>query len=270
MLTAIREAAEAIARQVGELLKDYAARPVHRAEYKSSAVDVTTEADKAAEGHIVAAIQAAFPDHHIHGEEGGGYGPPAEGAPYRWYVDPIDGTSSFAHGYPGYSTSLSVVDQGGEAAVGVIYDPTRDECFSVVRGRGATLNGRAIRVSQTADLIRALLSTGYPYDRRPPDNNTAEWAAFVQRAQDVRRLGSAALDLAYVACGRLDGFWELRLNPWDVVAGALMVREAGGVATNYAGATEPVNRGGDIIASNGLIHQAMIAVIAEARATFMA
>lgn len=266
MLTAIRETAEVIARQAGALLLDYAARPHLQTTYKSSIVDIATEADKAAEAYIVSAIRAAYPDHHLVGEEGGGYGPPLEDAPFRWYVDPIDGTTSFAHGFPGYSVSLSVTDRDGAPLVGVVYDPVRDECFAVIRGEGATLNGQPIRVSRVADLLHALVGSGFSYDRlTAPDDNTAAWAAFVRQAQDVRRLGSAALDLAYVACGRLDGFWEPRLNPWDMLAGALLVLEAGGAVTDYAGNADAILGGGQVVASNGLLHPAMLTVLAGAR-----
>ena len=263
MLNAIRDTAEAIAREAGAIVLQYAARPgQNHVSYKSSDIDPVTEADKAAEAAIVQAIQTAYPDHHIHGEEGGGYGPPMENAPFGWFVDPIDGTTNFAHGFPHYAVNLSVVDAAGEPVVGITYDPNRDECFSAVRGQGATLNGHPIHVSQVDLLLRALLSTGFPYDRHTArDNNTAAWAAFVRRTQGMRRVGSAALDIAYVACGRLDAYWERGVNSWDILAGILMVREAGGMVTRIDGTTRGLYEGGEVLASNGHLHQTVMDIL---------
>jgi myo-inositol-1(or 4)-monophosphatase len=271
MLNTIREAAEAIARQAGALLLDYAARGENRAASKSTEINLVTAADRASEALITQAIQARFPDHHIFGEEGGGYGAPAASAPFRWYVDPLDGTTNFAHSFPVYAVNLSVVDHEGEPVVGITYDPTRDECFSVVRGQGATLNGQPIRVTRTAELARALLGSGFPYDSQIAlDNNTQAWAAFVRRTHGVRRAGAAALDIAYVACGRLDGYWERGPEPWDFMAGILLVREAGGMVSTYDGTTHGLYSGHRIVVSNGLIHAEMLAVLAEVQASLAA
>ncbi|MBN1967722.1 MAG: inositol monophosphatase [Anaerolineae bacterium] len=263
MLTEILTTAERIVRDAGAILLDYAARGQNQAHSKASGIDLVTVADGASEAAIVAAIQAAYPDHHIHGEEGGGYGPAPDTAPFRWYVDPVDGTTNYAHGYPHYCVNLSVVDAAGEPVVGVTYDPTRDECFTAEAGRGAWCNGQSIYVSGAATLFEALVASGFPYDSHTAaDNNSDAWAAFVRRTQSTRRGGAAALDLAYVACGRLDGYWE-RIQPWDSLAGVLMVREAGGTATDYSGG--PVGEGREILASNGRIHAEMRAVLASLR-----
>lgn len=266
MLNVYRDTAEAIARRAGALLLDYAARGENRASTKTTAINLVTAADKASEALISAALQDAFPDHHIHGEEGGGYGPPIEAAPFRWYVDPLDGTTNFAHGVPIYAVNLALVDQAGEPVVGVTFDPNQDECFSAVRGQGVHLNGRPVQVSQAAELGRALLVSGFPYDRATArDNNGQAWSAFLRRAQGMRRTGSAALDIAYVACGRFDGYWERGPEPWDFMAGVLFVREAGGLVSAYDGVTTGLEAHRDIVASNGRIHADMLAVLAEVR-----
>lgn len=266
MLTELRRHAEAIARQAGAVLREHAARPETRVTYKSTAIDPVTEADKASEAVLIRAIRAAYPNHAILSEEGGGGEQPAA-APYCWVIDPLDGTVNFAHGCPAYAVNLAVVDAVGEPVVGVTYDPQRDECFSAARGGGAALNGQPIRVSRTETLLRALVATGFSYDSHTAaDNNTAAWAAFIRRAQAARCTGSAALELAYVACGRWDGYWERKLHAWDMLAGILLVREAGGMATTFSGETAGLFAGDQVLASNGLIHQAMIDVLMEVRA----
>lgn len=271
MLNTFRDTAEVIARQAGALLLDYAARGENRSSTKTTDINLVTAADKASEALITAALQAAFPDHHIHGEEGGGYGPPAEEAPYRWYVDPLDGTTNFAHGVPIYAVNLSLLDRDGEPVVGVTYDPNQDECFSAVRGQGVTLNGRPVHVSDTDDLRRSLVVSGFPYDRTTArDNNGQAWITFLRRTQGIRRTGSAALDVAYVACGRYDGYWERGPEPWDIMAGVLFVREAGGTVTTYDGQTTMLEYRHDFVASNGRIHAAMLGVLAEVQAELAA
>ncbi|MBN2469301.1 MAG: inositol monophosphatase [Anaerolineae bacterium] len=271
MLNVYRDTAETIARRAGALLLDYAARGENQTRTKSTEINLVTAADKASEALIIEALQAAFPDHHIHGEEGGGYGPARESAPFRWYVDPLDGTTNFAHGVPIYAVNLSLVDPAGEPVVGVTYDPNQDECFSAVRGQGATRNGRPVRVSQTADLRQALLASGFAYDRvTARDNNAQAWAAFVRRAQGMRRTGAAALDLAYVACGRFDGYWERGPEAWDIMAGVLFVREAGGMASAYDGSTTGLEFRRDIVATNRQIHGALLDVLAEVQAALAA
>ena len=223
-------------------------------------VDLVTAVDRAAEGVIVDAIRGAFPDHGIVAEESGARN---ERGRYRWYVDPLDGTTNFAHGYPHVAVSIALA-LDGVLQVGVVHDPLRGETFTAIRGEGARLDEAPIRVSPTAELGRALLATGFPYDRR---RRAGFYLAFVEaaltRAQCVRRAGSAALDLCYVAAGRLDGFWEWKLQPWDTAAGRLIVEEAGGRVTDFAGAPHELT-GSQTAASNGTLHEALTAMLAEA------
>ena len=231
MTSSMLESAERIAREAGAVLRDFR-RDALGVERKGS-IDLVTKADRASEELIVGAIRREHPDHGILAEEGGEVA--GGGSGYLWVVDPLDGTTNFAHGLPIWSVSIAIVKEG-EPVVGVVYDPSREECFTAARGRGARLNGEEIRVSETTELGDALLVTGFPYDvRTSPVNNLDHFGHFLMRARAVRRLGSAALDLAYLACGRFDGFWELKLHPWDVAAGALLVEEAGGVVTRFDG-----------------------------------
>lgn len=218
------------------------------------AVDLVTQIDHACERHIAALIAGRFPDHQLLAEEGTTAGQASE---YRWIVDPVDGTTNYAHGYPIFAVSIAV-ERAGELLVGVVHAPLLRETFVATRGGGATLNGRPLRVSRVADLDRALLATGFPYDiRSRPDNNLDHWATFAVRCQAVRRDGSAALDLAYVAAGRFDGFWELTLSPWDMAAGALLIAEAGGQLSDpWGGPFHHLQRA--CVASNGLIHQQIL------------
>jgi myo-inositol-1(or 4)-monophosphatase len=199
-------------------------------------------------------IAARFPEHQLLAEEGTTAGTRSD---YRWIVDPVDGTTNYAHGYPIFGVSIAVEHQG-EIVVGVVHAPMLAETFVAVRGRGAVLNGRPIHVSAVPVLDRSLLATGFPYDiRTRPDNNLDHWARFAVRCQAVRRDGSAALNLAYVAAGRFDGFWELTLSPWDMAAGVLLVREAGGtLSTPEGGQHHHMQR--SCIASNGHIHQEIL------------
>ncbi len=231
---------------------------------KSSRIDIVTEADKESEVYIVGELRRLFPDHHIVGEEGGGQGAAAGGAAYHWFVDPIDGTVNFASKLPHFCISIALATADREPLLGVVFDPTRNELFAATRGGGATLNGRAIRVTETGELIDAVITSGFPYDKHTnPDNNLKEWAAFLTRIRGERRLGSAALDLCYVGAGRLDGYWEKDLKPYDAMAGMLIAREAGGVVTDYAGGAWPQREDrGRYVASNGLIHAEMLAVLA--------
>jgi len=230
---------------------------------KSSSWDFVTEADQASEAAIVAAIRATYPDHHIVGEEGGGQGAPAQEAALHWIIDPIDGTSNYAQGIPYYSISIALADAQHNPLLGVVYAPALGELYAAALGCGATCNGQPIRVSQVDSLSQAILVTGFPYDRQTnPDHNGPQVNAFLPHVRDLRRFGSAALDLCYVAAGRTDGFWERGINAWDVLAGALIVREAGGQVTDYEGRGAPLpDPDGRIIASNGLIHQAMQATL---------
>lgn len=251
--------AEGAAKAAGEMLKGLQRRigVDLTVEYKGE-VDLVTEADRASERSIMTAIRERFPDHAVLGEEGGRL--PGE-SEFCWYVDPLDGTTNFAHGLPVYAISIGLW-RGDAPVAGVVYAPGLDELFIAGRGRGAALNGRAIRVSRESVLRRSLLSTGFPYDAATnPENNLDHFSTFVHQAQAVRRFGAAALDLAYVAMGRFDGFWEARLHPWDVAAGAVLVTEAGGQLSDFLGA--PFNMTvRNVVASNGHIHGALLAGLA--------
>ena len=254
-----------IARGAGEIILRHYAAPIPTTR-KSSRIDIVTAADTEAEAYIVAALQARFPAHHIVGEEGGGQGAPAAGAPYHWYVDPIDGTVNFASKLPHFCTSIGLATPDREPLLGVVLDPTRNELFTAIRGGGAHLNGQPIQVSQTAELIDAVVTTGFPYDKHTnQDNNERQFSAFLKRIRGERRLGSAALDLCYVATGRMDGYWEKDLKPWDAMAGMLIAREAGGVVTDYEGGLRPqrLDRG-QYVASNGRLHAEMLEVLRTA------
>lgn len=247
-----------LAHEAGALLKDAYAKP-RQIDFKGS-VNLVTQADHAAEELIVTRLQKHTPDYGILAEERGLVN---EQTAFQWLVDPLDGTNNFAHGFPVFAVSIGLQYEG-EPLLGVIYDPLRDECFSAAKGTGARLNDKPIRVSSIAQLEQGLLATGFPYDRQTTeDNNSQAVAAFLRKGQGIRRAGAAALDLAYVACGRLDGYWEQRLNPWDIAAGLVIVREAGGMITPYSGKFDdaPVLRGENVVASNGLIHDAMLAVL---------
>jgi len=255
----------AIARGAGEIILRHYAAPIPTTR-KSSRIDIVTAADTEAEAYIVAALRARWPDHHIVGEEGGGQGAPAATAPYHWYVDPIDGTVNFASKLPHFCTSIALATPDRQPLLGVVFDPTRQELFTATRGGGALLNGQPIQVSATAELIDAVVTTGFPYDKHTnPDNNLRQFAAFLRRIRGERRLGSAALDLCYVASGRMDGYWEQDLKPWDVMAGMLIAREAGGCVTDYQGGTDPQRRDrGQFVASNGRLHAEMLEVLRTA------
>jgi myo-inositol-1(or 4)-monophosphatase len=222
-------------------------------------VDLVTATDKAAEKILVEHLQEAFPDHAIVAEEGTA-AKAVGSAEYVWYIDPLDGTTNFAHGLPHFGISLAVT-RGGELLFGLVNDPLRGETFVAHAGAGSMLNGRSIHVSEVGDLNGALLATGFPYDRRDhADFYLAFVADFMRRAQGIRRAGTASLDLCYVACGRIDGFWEMKLKPWDTSAGALIVREAGGTVSDFRGGIfDP--HGSETLATNGKIHAAMIDVL---------
>lgn len=252
-----------IARGAGEIIMRHFAAPIPIAARKSTRSDVVTAADTEAEAYIVGELLKHFPGHHIVGEEGGGRGAPAASAAYHWFVDPIDGTVNFAAKLPHFCTSIALAAADRQPLLGVIFDPTRNELFTAVRDGGAKLNGASLQVTSTEELTDAVVSTGFPYDKHTnPDNNLSEWAAFLQHIRGERRLGAAALDLSYVAAGRLDGYWEKSLNPWDTMAGMLLVREAGGRVTDYQGGPDPqrLDRG-RYVASNGRIHPAMLRVL---------
>lgn len=219
--------------------------------------NLVTEVDREAERLIVEHLLGCFPDYTIIAEEGE-YLP--GNSPFRWIIDPLDGTTNYAHGFPWFCVSIGL-EAEGELVVGVIYNPMSDELFTATRGGGAFMNGRRLKVSTRSPLQNALLGTGFPYDcATDPANNFANFIAFQKVARGIRRAGAAALDLAYVAAGRLDGFWELKLKPWDVAAGVLLVREAGGMVTTFDGSPYDVFND-RILASNGLIHDDMTALL---------
>ena len=248
---------ERIAREAGTLLMGYFARRV-AIEYKGD-VDLVTVADRASEKLIVERLQAQWPEHGIVGEEGTRSETDAE---YRWYVDPLDGTTNFAHGYPVFCISIALARQNGELRVGALYDPTRDEMFLAERGKGATLNGKKLEVSQTRSLAESILGTGFPSHKRHKNPNIHFYHQLTLRSHGVRRAGSAALDLANVASGRYDGFWEFNLNPWDTAAGVLLVQEAGGTVTRFDGTPFRLDSR-EVLASNTLIHQELLTNFAE-------
>jgi myo-inositol-1(or 4)-monophosphatase len=226
-----------------------------------SAIDLVTTVDREAEGLIVETIRRTFPDHGIVAEES----PATAGrGDYRWYVDPLDGTTNFAHGFPQFAVSIAL-EHAGEVVLGVVHDPLREETFIASRGAGARLNGTSIHASDVADLGRSLVGSGFPYDvRERVDFYEAFWREALTRTQGVRRVGSAALDLCYVACGRLDAFWEWNLHAWDVAAGCLIVGEAGGRVSDFAGAPHRVT-GAQTAASNGHVHDQLLGMIADAQ-----
>lgn len=260
-----RAKAEAIAREAGALLREFYQRGV-AAEYKGD-VDLVTEADRASEALVGRRLREEFPDHGIFGEEGTRQGLENE---FRWYIDPLDGTTNFAHGFPVFAVVLGcerrpvglAADQDGEIVVGVTYDPLRDEMFSAARGAGATLNGRPIHVSKTKTLQESLIATGFPSHKRHRSPNVHFYQEFTLRSHGVRRAGAAALDLAYVACGRLEGFWEIKLNPWDVSSGVLLIEEAGGKITHFDGGRFTLDSR-EVFATNGLIHGEMQALFED-------
>jgi myo-inositol-1(or 4)-monophosphatase len=233
-------------------------------EYKGS-VDLVTDADHAAEEYIRRMVLEAFADHRFVGEEGVFLARAAVAGDvgYTWIVDPLDGTTNYAHRYPHFATSIAL-EHRGQILLGVVYDPMRDELFVGERGGGATLNGRPMHVSTTDSLLRSLLGTGFAYDPAARGENMAIWDTFMPLVQGVRRDGSAALNMCYVAAGRLDGFWERPLNAWDISAGAVMVEEAGGTISGYDDPFDPY--AGEVVAANPHLHGAIRRVIDEARA----
>lgn len=252
--------ASEIARAAGALLRKHYEQGV-ATEYKGE-VDLVTVADRESEKLLVDRLHAQWPDYGIVGEEGTRTQMECE---YRWYIDPLDGTTNFAHGFPSFCVSMGLEhrlpgtapDADGELVAAVIYDPLRDEMFLAEKGQGATLNGKPIHVSATATLAESLIATGFPSRKRHGNPNVHFYHEFTLRSHGVRRAGSAALDLAYTACGRLDGYWEFKLNSWDTAAGVLLVREAGGRVTYVDGSPFHLVSA-EVLATNGKIHGAMM------------
>jgi myo-inositol-1(or 4)-monophosphatase len=248
------------ARDAGSILTDKLGRVV---QIRSKGdINLVTEADLAAERLIIERIKSYYPRHAILAEESGATESViaiAGSSEWKWIVDPLDGTTNFAHGYPCFCVSIAL-ERNGQIEVGVVYDPTRDEMFAAERGSGASLNGRRVQVSLVEELNSAMLCTGFPYDVRERPHFALDFTNFTMEAQAVRRDGSAALDLAYVACGRFDGFWEDGLNPWDVAAGVLLIEEAGGRVTDFVGGELDIYTP-KVLVSNGRIHDQMMRVL---------
>jgi myo-inositol-1(or 4)-monophosphatase len=257
--------AAAIAKEAGARLREFLAQGVET-EYKGD-VDLVTVADRTVEKLIRTRLGEVFPEHGIYGEEGTRERLEQE---LRWYVDPLDGTTNFAHGFPQFCVSMGLerrrtdLPEGADGTIvaGVIYNPMLDELFSAERGKGATLNGRTIHVSKTPELAESLVATGFPSRKRHDSPNIHFYHEFTLRSHGVRRAGSAALDLAYVACGRLEAFWEFNLNPWDTAAGVLLVEEAGGRITDFSGGSFRIDSR-EVLASNGLIHQELVGMFTD-------
>jgi myo-inositol-1(or 4)-monophosphatase len=253
----ILQITEVIARKAGSILVNGYGNVRHI--QQKGVIDLVTEFDKRSEEVILSAIQREFPDHAVLAEESGHNNAISE---YQWVIDPLDGTTNFAHGIPLFSVSIALL-KNSSPVVGVVYDPLRDEMFSAELGHGATLNKHAIHVSTRTDLEQAVISTGFPYDLRTnPRNNLAQFVEFQLRTQAVRHLGSAALDCSWTAMGRLDGYWEFGIKPWDIGAGALIVQEAGGKVT-FADGDENFLSNDSILVSNGLLHEQMLQVLRE-------
>ncbi len=251
------EVAIEAAREAGALLLAEYDRP-QNITYKGE-VDIVTESDRRSEALVVGRLRRYFPQHEIVAEEGSGG--PTGNARYRWHVDPLDGTTNFAHGYPCFAVSIGLLEEG-EPIVGAVFNPVSRELFSAARGEGAYLDHKRIHVSTIDTLATSLLCTGFPPDQRHQQTNIAYYAGYTLRSHGVRRDGSAALDLCSVACGRFEAFWEFGLKSWDTAAGVLLVKEAGGMVTDFLG--KPYHPGDRVmLASNGCIHSEMQAVAAD-------
>lgn len=250
-MSEINTAIEA-ARRAGQILRENYNKP-HQVSYKG-VIDMVTEMDRESERLVTEMLRGAFPEYGILGEEGS---KSTDQYTSRWIIDPLDGTTNYKNNYPLFGVSIALEKQG-EITVGVVYNPVLDEMFSAEKGKGATLNGSSIHVTETVELGKSLVATGFPYDAwTSPANNCAELERFVKSTISLRSDGSAALDLCHIACGRLDGYWELDLESWDMAAGALIVQEAGGMVSQVNG--QPFNHlQRNVLASNGLIHQAMV------------
>jgi len=248
----ILETAVEIAREAGSLLATYFER---RIPYETKGeFDLVTEADRASEKLVVERLLSYFPSHNIVAEEGGGHQTASD---YRWFVDPLDGTTNFAHGFPAFNVTLGL-ERAGELVAGVVYDPIRQEMFTAERGAGAYLNNRRIHCSSVKHLADSLASTGFPSRKRHHNINIHFYYQLAMASHGVRRTGSAAIDLAYVACGRLDFFWEFGLKPWDMAAGTLLVQEAGGRVSDMKGGAHSVTASDHLLADNGPLHDEVL------------
>jgi myo-inositol-1(or 4)-monophosphatase len=243
------------AREAGQILLERFGRKINIS--LKGDINLVTEADLASEKHIIEKIRSRYPKHSILAEESGEAIACGDGE-WKWVIDPLDGTTNYAHGYPCFCVTLAL-EHRGEIVVGVTFDPTRDELFAAERGVGATLNNKPIRVSETEKLSDALLVTGFPYDARERENFARHFTGFTYKSRGIRRDGSAAIDMAYVACGRFDGFWEEGLHAWDVAAGVLLIEESGGRVSYYDDSKFSIYKP-PICASNGRIHAEMLEV----------
>jgi myo-inositol-1(or 4)-monophosphatase len=250
------ETAVDIAREAGALLSNFLERKIGF-ELKGTH-DLVTEADRASERLVVERLRTHFPSHGIVAEEGGGH---ESSSQFRWYVDPLDGTTNFAHGFPVFNVTLAL-EQAGEIIAGVVFDPTRQELFTAEKGGGAYLNNRRIHVSKVPRLESSLVATGFPNRRRHENVNIHFYYQMAMITHGVRRAGAAAIDLAYVACGRLDAFWEFGLNPWDMAAGLLLIHEAGGHSSDMWGGPSSV-QGPHLLADNGVLHEEILQLFGE-------
>jgi len=244
------------AQQAGHILMEKFGRTTVT---KKGDINLVTEADLASEAHIIERIKSYYPKHSILAEESGEAVVSGGDTTWKWIIDPLDGTTNYAHGYPCFCVTLAL-EHDNKIVMGVTFDPTRDELFAAELGRGATLNGKSIRVSTAEKLGDSLIVTGFPYDFKHRDNFGRHLTDFLLHSRGVRRDGSAAIDMAYVACGRFDGFWEEGLNPWDVAAGKLLIEEAGGIVSYYDGSEFSIYHP-PIVASNGMIHNQMLEVL---------
>ena len=248
------------AKEAGRFLKDNIGRARSVEIKKGEERNLVSEIDKGSEARIISLIKGTYPGHDVLAEESGGA---TASDTYRWIIDPLDGTTNFLHGVPIFCVSIGI-EHKGEIVAGVVYDPNFDELFTAERGSGAFLNGQRLTVSPIREMIRSLLVTGFPYDiARNPHHAVEHFRNFLMAASGIRRLGSAALDLCYVASGRFDGYWEVHLQPWDMAAGKLLVEEAGGKATDFTGAPARIH-GKQIVASNGHLHGDMLEVLGRA------
>ncbi len=245
------------ARDAGQILLEKFGRKIGI--FKKGDINLVTEADLASEKLIIERIQSYYPKHAILAEESGDAVLLDGVNTWKWIIDPLDGTTNYAHGYPCFCVTIAL-EHDGEIVIGVTFDPTRNELFAAERGKGATLNNKPIRVSDTEKLSESLIVTGFPYNFKKKENFARHLTDFLLHSRGVRRDGSAAIDMAYVACGRFDGFWEEGLNPWDVAAGLLLIEEAGGQVTHYNGEKYNVYAP-PICGSNGLIHREMLEVL---------
>ncbi len=244
------------AREAGQILLEKFGRKIRIS--KKADINLVTEADLASEKFIIEKINTHYPKHSVLAEESGASANSGDNI-WRWIIDPLDGTTNFAHGYPCFCVTIAL-EKAGEIIIGATFDPTRNEIFAAEKGSGAFLNNRQIHVSETEKLSESLLVTGFPYDFKQKPDFARHLNEFLLKGRGVRRDGAAAIDLAYVACGRFDGFWEEGLNPWDIAAGVLFIEEAGGIVTNYTNGKLDIYAS-PILASNGLIHNEMLEIV---------